>query len=457
MRSDHFGTIAAISTPPGKGGVAIIRVSGPEAFTIGDRVFRPRGVRRPQDAPRMAVYGDMLSDGRVIDDGLATAFPAPASYTGEDTLELSCHGGVLITRTLLAALFAAGAVPAAPGEFTRRAFLSGRLGLTEAEAIADLLDAKSEAQVRLSVGRGHLAAKLSELRGMLLALVSSAEVVIDFPEEDLAELSEEELHARLITLRDATARLCDTYRTGRAVSEGLRTVIVGRPNVGKSSLYHRLVGEDAAIVTEHAGTTRDVLERTVPLGQVLLRLADTAGIRATDDPVERIGVTRAEAALAEAELILAVFDGSAPLGVEDYALLTRLREHTAVRIALINKSDLPTALTAEALGDGFTAVLPISAKIGDPLPLQETVERLFTDGTLVLGEDAILSSARQYATLCRTRDALIRAEEAISVGAPADMYLYDLTEALAALGEVDGRTVNEEIVAEIFSRFCVGK
>ena len=457
MRSDHFGTIAAISTPPGKGGVAVIRVSGPEAFAIGDLVFRPRGVRRPQDAPRTAVYGDMLSGGQVIDDGLATAFPAPASYTGEDTLELSCHGGVLITHTLLSALFAAGAVPAAPGEFTRRAFLSGRLGLTEAEAIADLLDAKSEAQVRLSVGRGHLAARLSELRGVLMTLVSSAEAVIDFPEEDLAELSEDELYERLHALREATARLCETYRTGRAVSEGLSTVIVGRPNVGKSSLYNLLVGEDAAIVTEHAGTTRDVLERTVPLGQVLLRLADTAGLRVTDDPVERIGVTRAEAALSEAELILAVFDGSAPLTDDDRALLARLRELSATRIALVNKSDLPCALSPEALGEGFAAILPISAKGGDPLPLQKTVEGLFTDGTLVLGEDAILSSARQHATLCRTRDALIRAEEALAAGAPADMYLYDLTEALAALGETDGRTVNEEIVAEIFGRFCVGK
>ncbi len=457
MRSDHFGTIAAISPPPGKGGLAVIRVSGPEAFAIGDRVFRPRGVRRPQEAPRTAVYGDMLSDGQVIDDGLATAFPAPASYTGEDTLELSCHGGVLITHTLLSALFAAGAVPAAPGEFTRRAFLSGRLGLTEAEAIADLLDAKSEAQVRLSVGRGHLAARLSELRGVLMTLVSSAEAVIDFPEEDLAELSEAELCERLHALREATARLCETYRTGRAVSEGLSTVIVGRPNVGKSSLYNLLVGEDAAIVTEHAGTTRDVLERTVPLGQVLLRLADTAGLHVTDDPVERIGVTRAEAALSEAELILAVFDGSAPLTDDDRALLARLRELSATRIALVNKSDLPCALSPEALGEGFAAILPISAKQGEPTELQKTVEGLFTDGTLVLGEDAILSSARQHATLCRTRDALIRAEEALAAGAPADMYLYDLTEALAALGETDGRTVNEEIVAEIFDRFCVGK
>lgn len=457
MRNNPFDTIAAISTPPGKGGVAVIRVSGPEAFLIGKRVFSPRGKTRPEDTPRMAVYGDMMADGRVIDDGLATAFPSPASYTGEDTLELSCHGGVLITRTLLAALFAAGASPAAPGEFTRRAFLSGRLGLTEAEAIADLLDAKSEAQVRLSVGRGHLAARLAELRATLLSLVSSAEAVIDFPEEDLAELSDEELASRLHTLCEAISRLCDTYRTGRAVSEGIRTVIVGRPNVGKSSLYNLLVGEDAAIVTEHAGTTRDVLERTLPLGQVLLRLADTAGIRKTLDPVERIGVERAEAALCEAELVLAVFDGSEPLTGEDRELLTRLRDHAAVRIALINKSDRGTVVSPEELGEGFAAILTVSAQGGEPRELTEAVEALFTDGTLVLGEEAILSSARQHATLSRTRDALLRAEAALAAGAPADMYLYDLTEALSALGEVDGRTVNEEVVSEIFSRFCVGK
>lgn len=455
--SDLATTIAAISTPPGKGGVAVIRLSGPEAFAIAARVFRPRGKRMPHEAPRTAIYGDFLDGGIPVDDGLATAFPAPASYTGEDTVELSCHGGVLITRTVLEALLAAGATPAAPGEFTRRAYLSGRLGLTEAEAIATLLDAKSTAQVRLSASRGLLTDKLSVAYRELLTLVSAAEALIDFPEEDLSEIPEQEFAARLSALTESIRALIRSYRTGRAVTEGIRTVIVGRPNVGKSSLYNLLVGEEAAIVTDVEGTTRDLLERTLPLGTVLLRLTDTAGLRETDDPVERIGVGRARAAMAEAELILAVFDASAPLTEEDRALLSELRKSGAARIAILNKSDLPSRICREEIESAAPLTLSLSAKHGTADALAAEVERLFTDGALTIGEDPIVASARQYAALSRSEEALSSALAALSQGQPADMMLFDLTEALAALGEVDGHTVTEEIVGEIFRHFCVGK
>ena len=453
--SEISTTIAAISTPPGKGGVAVIRLSGPEAFAIAARVFRPRGKKMPQDAPRYAIYGDFLSEGVAVDDGLATAFPAPASYTGEDTVEFSCHGGTLITKTVLASLFAAGATPAAAGEFTRRAYLSGRLGLTEAEAIATLLEAKSEAQIRLCANRGLLAERILSLYNELLSLVSAAEAVIDFPEEDLSEIGEEDFLARLTALCEQLSGLSATWRTGQAISEGIRTVIVGRPNVGKSSLYNLLLSEDAAIVSDRAGTTRDILERTVPLGRVLLRLYDTAGLRASEDEIERIGVERARRVMQEADLVLAVFDASVPLTEEDHALLAELSAIPAAKIAILNKADLPTVISAPE-GD-FAATVTLSAKEGSKDGLCEVIDALFTDGSIVIGEDAIVSSARQYAALKRAHECLVRAREALLSGQPADMYLFDLCEGLGALGEVDGRTVNEEIVSEIFSHFCVGK
>ncbi len=449
-------TIAAISTPPGKGGVAVIRLSGPEAFEIAARVFRPRGKISPFDFPRRAIYGEFLEGGAVVDDGLVTAFPAPASYTGEDTVELSCHGGVLITRTVLGALLAAGAVPAAPGEFTRRAYLSGRLGLTEAEAIASLLDAKSTAQVKLSASRGLLAEQLDGCYRELLALVSAEEALIDFPEEDLSGLSEGELSSRTEALLARIRALLATYRTGRAVTEGVKTVILGRPNVGKSSLYNLILGEDAAIVSDTPGTTRDVLSRTVPLGRVLLRLSDTAGLRGgSEDPIERIGMERAYAAIREADLLLAVFDASSPLSDEDRALFSL--DGSGVRIAILNKSDLPERIEREEIRPHFSTVLSLSAKEGNIEALRKTVEELFTDGELVIGEAPILASARQYAALSRGEAALTSALSALSAGAPTDMVLYELTEALSAIGEVDGHTVGEEIVSEIFSHFCVGK
>ena len=453
--SELTSTIAAISTPPGKGGVAVIRLSGPEAFAISARVFRPRGKKAPEEHPRYAIYGDFISEGTAVDDGLATAFPAPASYTGEDTVEFSCHGGVLITRTILGALFAAGATPAAAGEFTRRAYLSGRLGLSEAEAIATLLEAKSEAQIRLSANRGLLAERILALYNEALSLVSAAEAVIDFPEEDLTEISPEDFLAAVSSLAERVGHLSATWRTGRAISEGIRTVIVGRPNVGKSSLYNLLLSEDAAIVSDRAGTTRDVLERTVPLGRVLLRLYDTAGLRTSDDEIERIGVERARRVMQEADLILAVFDASSALTAEDAELLDDLRSVSATKIAILNKSDLPTVISAPE-GD-FAATLSLSAKHGTRDALCEAIDRLFTDGEIVIGEDAIVSSARQYAALKRAHECLLQAKDGLVMGQPADMVLFDLCEGLAALGEVDGRTVGEEIVSEIFSHFCVGK
>ena len=453
-------TVAAVSTPSGKGGVALIRVSGRDAFVIADRVFLPRcGKALSALPPRTQHFGDILSDGELVDEGLATRFPAPHSFTGEDTVEICCHGGILVTRCVLEGLFTAGAVPAAPGEFTRRAFLNGKMSLTDAEALGLLLDAGSRDQLRLSgaAARGRLSDAIRELCSSLTEILGATFARIDYPDEDLGEFSDEECAARLSALADRTERLIRTYRTGRAVCEGIRTVLVGKPNAGKSSLYNLLAGEDAAIVTAVAGTTRDVLERTVPLGRVLLRLADTAGVRETDDPVEAIGVARAKACLADADLILAVFDSSRPWETEDEALVTLIKDAGIPAIALLNKADMPIVIDKNRVYDAFSHVLSLSCTTGDTEELRALVDRMFTDGDVVIGQDAVVSSARQYATLLRVRDALREAVAAYAAGLPADAASSLAERALNALGELCGTTASEAVTAEIFSKFCVGK
>ena len=453
-------TVAAISTPPGKGGVALIRMSGPEAITIASRCFVLRSGKPLSSLPaRHAAYGDVLLEGEPIDDAIITLFPAPHSYTGEDTVEITCHGGILLTQTVLSALFAAGALQAEAGEFTRRAMLSGRLSLTEAEAIGNLLEAKSHASIRLSAAaaRTRLSAEIKELHASLLTLISSLYAKIDYPEEDLSDLSADEILSSLSDMLARADRLLSTYRTGRAVAEGIPAVLCGAPNVGKSALYNALCGEDLAIVTEHAGTTRDVLSSTVPLGKVMLRLFDTAGLRDAADPVERIGVDRSREKIEEAELLFAVFDGTRPLSEEERTWITELKGAGTCTLILLNKADVADISVPKELAD-FPYVLPISARTGAGLDtLAALVERLFTDEQIRLGEDAVIASARQYAALSRTRESLLRAKDAFVMGLYADIASSELELALSALAELDGRSVSDEIISEIFRRFCVGK
>ncbi len=457
-----FETIAAISTPRGKGGIAVVRVSGAEAADIARRVFSADLTARP---PRTAVYGRIyapLPDGgrEEVDDGVAVLWRGPNSYTGEDVLELSCHGGVLVTQAVLEAVLAAGARMAEPGEFTRRAFLAGRLDLGQAEAVGTLLEAKTRSQLALSRGgmRGRLGARCAELAGQLRTVAVSCMAAIDFPDEDLRELSRDEMIAAVDEAAVGLRALAATWRTGRAVAEGIPTVLCGRANVGKSALYNRIVGREAAIVTAIAGTTRDMLTETVELGGVTLRLADTAGLRETDDPVEAIGVGRAREALEEAELILAVFDGASPLGEDDEALLAALPAFGGEKIIVANQAD--RGLCGETI-DRLRAVgepLILSAETGEGFPaLADAVAGRFLDGSLDLREDAIVTGARQYAALLRAAEGAEAALGALRAGLPEDLCCVDLELALAALDEIDGRAVSEEIVGEIFARFCVGK
>lgn len=458
-------TIAAVSTPRGKGGVALLRISGPDALAVGDAVFAPKnGKALSACTARQAVYGTIFcpeGGERVpIDDGLATVFRAPASFTGEDIVEICCHGGVLLTETVLGALFAAGARPAGAGEFTKRAFLNGKLDLSAAESLGNLLEAQTRDQLLLAhTGMcGRTGEKCRGIYDRIRKVLASVYVTIDYPDEDLADMSRGEIVAALRECAGELRELADTYRTGHAVAEGIRTVICGKPNVGKSSLFNCLAGREAAIVTDVEGTTRDVLTVTATAGRVTLRLSDTAGLHETEDRVERIGVARAREELAQAELVLAVFDVSVPPDGEDRALMEALRNQPAVVVAICNKTDRTGGRIPAQWQGIFENAIAFCAKDGAGLrELGEKIDSLFTDAKIDLREDAVLDGARQHAAVQRALEATSGAADALEAGYPIDVCCSDAEQAMAALAELDGRAVSEEIVSEIFSHFCVGK
>lgn len=453
-------TITAISTPSGKGGVALIRTSGTDAVSIVSKCFIPKSNKPLSEYPsRTSVYGDVILDGERIDDAIATIFRAPNSYTGEDTVEITCHGGMLITKTVLEAVLACGAHPAEAGEFTRRAFISGKLSLTDAEAIGSLLEAKTHSQILLNshTSRNRLNEEISSLHEGLLSLMTTLYANIDFPEEDLADLTPDEVLRILESALEKLNKLCASYKTGHAVNEGISTVICGKPNVGKSTLYNTLCKGEYAIVSEYAGTTRDLLEKTVSLGRVTLNLVDTAGIHETDAPVEKIGISLSRKKIEESELIFLVLDGSSSLDGEDFELIEALSNSNVPIIAIINKSDLPQKADTAFINEKFENVVTISAKNGGEEELSAIVDRLFTDEKISIGSDAIVSGARQYASLIRARDFLLSAASAQKAGYPSDLVSSDVSLAISALSELDGRAVNEDIISGIFSHFCVGK
>ena len=455
--TELFDTIAAVSTPRGKGGIAVIRISGKDAREILARVFRPFSAR-PAELPRRACYGEILSDGEVIDRGLAVFFAAPASFTGEDVVELSCHGGVLLTQAVLEAVFAAGARPATAGEFTRRALLNGKMSLTSAEALGELLEAKTTGQMRLAHGgmTGRLSRELDTAFHRLSALLADAYAKIDFPDEDLNTMDRPTLTAELEAVHQGLVALMRTYRTGHAVAEGISTVICGPVNAGKSTLYNALVGREAAIVTDVEGTTRDLLCETVALGQVTLRLFDTAGLRETADVVEGIGITRTREAMQSAELVLAVFDASRAADPETLDFLRELEALDATVVPILNKSDKAGCFDVKLL-ERFGRVVALCASSGDVSALREEIEGLYMSEGLSLGEDPIVANARQYGSLSKAAEALAITLDSLRADVPLDAALIDAELAMQHLGEVDGRAVDEAILSDIFSHFCVGK
>ena len=459
-----FDTIAAVSTPHGKGGVALIRISGAEARDVLTRVFVPKGRLAPADDARRAIFGAITDGGETIDEGVATFFAAPASYTGEDVAEIACHGGIAVTKRVLEAVFAAGARPAEAGEFTRRAFINGKLTLSEAEAVGLLIDADTDERAALAAAAasGALTGEIREIADGVTAPLAELYAGIDYPDEDIGEIEPFEIAAALERCVARLDKLAATYKRGSAIVDGVPTAIVGAPNAGKSSLYNAICGRDAAIVTDVAGTTRDVLTETVSFGGVTLLLRDTAGIRDALDAVEQIGVERAKSTAADSSLVLFVYDLSRPLGEGELEFARSFAaEHPgAATVAVFTKRDLPRALSEDdmsALGAIHRASAVICAKTGEGMDaLGETVGALYDAGDATLS-DAVIWSAAQAACVTRARELLAESASALRRGEPTDAACTLAQSALESLTRLDGRGVSEEIVATIFSRFCVGK
>ena len=452
-------TIAAISTAPAPGGIGIVRISGPEAFAIGDRVFR--GIRKTP-LSQMKGYtaqlgGAYTQEGERLDDVVALVFRGPKSYTGEDVVELSCHGGLYLTKRLLQEVLDAGAVPAGPGEFTRRSFLNGKVDLAQAEAVMGLIGASGEQARRAAQAgsSGVLSQRIRRVRENLLTLAAHLAAWADFPEEDVPQVEEGELLSAMEAAQQEISSLLAGIDRGKMYREGLATVIAGRPNAGKSTLMNLLSGCERSIVTQYAGTTRDVVEETVTLAGVPLRLADTAGIRDTSDPVESIGVAAAKKRLETAQLVLAVFDSSQELTKEDRDLMDSLEGVPAV--AVINKTDLPTRIDVEEIRGHFEKVAFLSAAQGEGLEELEQVLSEILDTKDFHPEEGVLFTQRQRQDAQRAYDSLEEGREALELGMTLDAVTVCVEDALNALSALTGEQVSEEIVDQVFEQFCVGK
>lgn len=455
-------TISQIATPHGAGGIGIIRVSGGDALGVARRVFRPAAGGTLGDiAPYTARYGHIVAaDGTVIDECILLYMRAPHSYTGEDTAELQCHGGVVVLREVLLRTWEAGARPAEAGEFTKRAFLHGRLDLARAEGVMELIAAKSTRAAHAARERlaGAFSHAVTDIRTQILGAVAHIEAGIDFPEDDIPAASAERLAAEIDAASAAVRRLLVGADTGRILREGVKTVIVGRPNVGKSSLLNALLGMERAIVTDVPGTTRDIIEEEISVAGIPLRLLDTAGLRAAEDAVEQIGVARTEQHLTDAELILAVFDASEPLTAEDHALLTRLSAASADIIILCSKEDRPSVLSAADFSAVAAPVLRISAQEGTGLDaLREEIAAHIVRREGDLSDGALPNKEREIEALRRAEAHLTAAAETLAADLGTDFVSIDLRAAYDALGEILGETVDTDLIDRIFSEFCIGK
>ena len=452
-------TIAAIATAPGAGGIAVVRLSGPESYAVAARVFHPANPNKNVEEAKgyTALFGSFVEGDDAFDEGVALFFREPHSYTGEDVVELSCHGGSAVARRLVEACIAAGAVPAAPGEYTRRAFLNGKMSLTQAEAVMDMIsaDGKQGAALANASLSGALAKKIGAEKEALTGLQAHLAAWVDFPEEDVPELDDAHLHTVLGQVQQELNGLIKNYDAGAVLREGVDCAIVGRPNAGKSTLLNLLAGFDRAIVTPVAGTTRDVVEQAVQLGDIRLNLFDTAGLRQTDDAIEAEGIRRSWKKLDEAGLILAVFDGSEPLTREDLALARRCAGRPA--IALVNKEDKPTRFDAEIIAGDFARVIPVCCQEeGSRKVIAAAVARLL--GTNQIDPHAAsLSGQRQLAAATRARDAVAGALDALEEGFGLDAVSVCVDDALDALCELTGENASEAVINEVFERFCVGK
>jgi len=453
-------TIAAISTALGEAAIAIVRVSGPEAIPIVDRLFRGK-VPLAQVKSHTIHYGHLIrpDTGEKVEEVLVSVMRAPHTFTREDVVEVNCHGGIVGVQQVLQLILDAGARLAEPGEFTKRAFLNGRIDLAQAEAVIDLIRAKSERAMKLAIRQveGRLSEKIRAIRQQLLELLAHLEVTIDYPEYDAEDLTRLHLQNETARLREEIRKLLASARQGRVLREGVSTAIIGRPNVGKSSLLNALARENRAIVTDIPGTTRDIIEEMVTVRGIPLRLVDTAGIRETADLVEQIGVQRSRKALEEADLILLVVNSGEPMTEEDRKLLAMVRDRNAILVA--NKADLPQRLDLQELESAFPGRVVQTSAVGEPglAQLEDKIAELFLSGEVETEDFTYLSNARHIRLLTQAEDALAEALRHLEEQIPVDMIGIDLRRAWSLLGEIIGEEVGEALLDQIFSQFCLGK
>ena len=453
-----MSTIAAVSTPNAVGGIAVIRISGEDAIKVAERIFSPYGEKKVADmAGYTCAYGIAHDGDERLDDCILTVFRAPHSYTGEDIAELSCHGGLYITKRVLRAALANGAVNAEAGEFTKRAYLNGKLDLMKAEAVMDIISAKGEREMKMAenLREGAAYKKAKKCSDKLMKILGDLAAWADYPEEDIPEVRPEILGDELREIRDDLRSLVKNYDSGRILREGVATAIIGRPNVGKSTLFNCLSGCERSIVTEIAGTTRDIIEESVRIGDITLRLSDTAGIHETDDMIEGIGVDMAEKMINSSELVIAVFDGSCPLTEDDFYLINKININNT--IAVINKNDVEQVIDTSLLREKIKHIVYLSAKENTGVnELHDCIEEIFKLSEADFGT-ATAANERQKKCIDKALEGIESAISSLEIGEMLDAVNIILDEAEQSLLQLTGEKVTDAVVDEVFSRFCVGK
>ena len=458
MKTD---TIAAIATAMSNSGIGIVRISGDEALDVADRIFRPKkGSRKVSDMETHTIHYGYVTDGdEVIDEVMLLIMKAPRSYTCEDTIEIDCHGGVLVMKKILETVLKYGARPAEPGEFTKRAFLNGRIDLSQAESVIDVINAQNELALKSSVSQlqGAVLEKIKAIRAVVLHELAFIESALDDPEHVSLEGYPEQLHEIMSDAHSKVKKLLDSSDNGKMLKEGINTAIVGKPNAGKSSLLNILVGEERAIVTEIAGTTRDILQEQIQIGGIGLNVIDTAGIRDTEDIVEKIGVNKSREYIEKADLIIYVVDSSTELDENDQEIIEAIQNKKA--IVLLNKSDLDAKTDASVLQTQLSKpILSISAKNNTGIHELETlIEEMFFSGKLSFNDEVYITNIRQKNALVEAQNSLKMVLQSIADGMPEDFFTIDMMNAYEALGTIIGESVGEDLVNEIFSKFCMGK
>ena len=458
MKTD---TIAAIATAMSNSGIGIVRISGDEALEVADRIFRPKkGSRKVSDMETHTIhYGYVVDDEEVVDEVMLLIMKAPRSYTCEDTIEIDCHGGVLVMKKILETVLKYGARPAEPGEFTKRAFLHGRIDLSQAESVIDVINAQNELALKSSVSQlqGAVLEKIKDIRAVVLHEIAFIESALDDPEHVSLDGYPEQLRGIMSDAHSKVKKLLDSSDNGKMLKEGINTAIVGKPNAGKSSLLNILVGEERAIVTEIAGTTRDILQEQIQIGGIGLNVIDTAGIRDTEDIVEKIGVNKSREYIEKADLIIYVVDSSTELDENDQEIIEAIQDKKA--IVLLNKSDLDAKTDAAILQERLDKpILSISAKNNTGIhELEKLIEEMFFSGKLSFNDEVYITNIRQKNALAEAESSLKMVLQSIDDGMPEDFFTIDMMNAYEVLGTIIGESVGEDLVNEIFSKFCMGK